>query len=232
MFQDFLAVCDVIRLNNCLTYRVSCNKVVISPSRLFDSWPEVADCNAVLTKLLQFDFSRVLHTPASASSPVEPLGFEDVRAGVHSSMERLIRFIDSHGSDDLSSQEEECDVGDTLTTVIDANLHRRQIRGVVKFTAELFQNAVIKHPSRRWYSFNLFRLCSCLKFYSTRAYEFLRQSLHNTLPHPTTLRSYSSLHDINAGIDQRHLANLKSQSDGLAPMEKNVKVRLIDWSIR
>ena len=148
VFQDFLAVCDVIRLDKSLTYRLSCNKVVISPSQLPDSWPEIADCNAVLTKMLQFDFSRVLHTPASASSPVEHLGFEDVCAGVHSSMDRLIRFVDSHGSDGLSSQEEECDVGDTLTTVIDANLHRRQIRGVIKFTAELFQNAVIKHPSR------------------------------------------------------------------------------------
>lgn len=55
------------------------------------------------------------------------------------------------------------------------------------------------------------RFCFTLHYHSPRAYEFVRESFQNHLPHPKTIQSWYVNSDVNGqpGVQADHMAKLK-----------------------
>lgn len=55
------------------------------------------------------------------------------------------------------------------------------------------------------------KFCLSLHYYSPRAYQFVRETFKNNLPHPKTIQNWYSMSDLSGepGIQKQHLERLK-----------------------
>lgn len=62
---------------------------------------------------------------------------------------------------------------------------------------EIIEHLIRDLDIREKYSETVRKFCFTMNYHSPRAYEFLRETFKNRLPHPTTIRSWYSNSDLN-----------------------------------
>lgn len=73
---------------------------------------------------------------------------------------------------------------------------------------EILQHGI---PAHTKYSETVRKFCLTLNYYSPKAYEFIRETFKNKLPHPKTMQRWMANSDVNGepGIQEDHLEKLK-----------------------